>query len=381
MNSVAILDKLVAFPTVSAESNLELIDFAAAFLRDLGARIEILPNQQGTKANLLATIGPDDVPGVLLAGHTDVVPVTGQSWSADPFRMREEGARLYGRGTADMKGFLASALNAAGQSASGTLATPLHLALSYDEEIGCVGVRPMLEMLAERGFRPRFCIIGEPTSMQIALGHKGKTAARATCRGVAAHSALAPTGLNAIHLACDLISRLRDRQADLVQHGHRDDSYEVPYTTIHVGKFQGGVALNIVPDHAVLDFEIRNLAQDDGAAILAAISEDAAKLSAAHREEHPASGIAVEQITAYPGLEVPRDAEIVRFLSALLDAPALTKIAFGTEGGLYTGHLGVPAVVCGPGSMDQGHKPDEFVSVAQMALCDLTMSRLVDRLR
>lgn len=381
MTSVAILDKLVGFATVSADSNLALIDFAAAFLRDLGAKVEVLPNHQGTKANLLATIGPTDEAGVLLAGHTDVVPVTGQSWSADPFALREDSARLYGRGTADMKGFLASALNAARAAARGTLSTPLHLALSYDEEIGCVGVRPLLEMLARRSFRPRFCIVGEPTSMRIALGHKGKTAARATCCGVAAHSALAPSGLNAIHLACDLIARLRERQDELARHGHRDESYEVPYTTIHVGKIQGGVALNIVPDRAMLDFEIRNLAQDDGAAILTAIRDDAAALSAAHHRDHPGSGIAVEEVTSYPGLEVAVDAEIVRFLAALFDAPELTKIAFGTEGGLYTEHLGVPAIVCGPGSMDQGHKPDEFVSLEQMALCDLTLARLVERLR
>lgn len=381
MDSVAILDRLVGFATVSAESNLALIDYARGFLEEFGARVEVLPNQQGTKANLFATIGPADRPGIVLAGHTDVVPVTGQAWSADPFMLRDDGGRLYGRGTADMKGFLASALAAARIAATAPLTTPLHLAFSYDEEIGCVGVRPLLEMLGARCFRPRFCIIGEPTSMRIALGHKGKTAARATCRGTAAHSALAPSGLNAIHLACDLIAGLRRRQDELARHGARDDSYEVPYTTIHVGRIQGGVALNIVPDRAVLDFEIRNLAQDDGAAILAAIAEDAAKLSAVHHAAHPESGIAVEQVTAYPGLEVPADAEIVHFLAGLLDQPALTKIAFGTEGGLYSGQLGVPAIVCGPGSMDQGHKPDEFVTRDQMALCDLTLARLVERLR
>ncbi len=380
MGSIELLEELVGFPTVSAAPNFALIDFVRDYLTGLGATVEVMPNAERSKANLFATLGPTDRAGVLLAGHSDVVPAEGQNWSGDPFALRRKDDRLYGRGTADMKGFLASVLNAAELASKTPLATPLHIAFSYDEEIGCVGVRPMLERLARRDFHPRACIIGEPTSMKLALGHKGKMAARATCCGVAAHSALAPTGLNAIHLACDFIAALRTRQNDIAAHGHRDEAYDVPYSTIHVGTIRGGTVLNIVPTRATLDFEIRTLAQDDEAAILSAIEADAERLAAAHRAAHPEAAIDIEKLNAYPGLDVAADAEIVAFMRTILDEPELTRIAFGTEGGLYTRELGIPVIVCGPGSMDQGHKADEFVTTRQIELCDDMLARLVGRL-
>ncbi|MDQ0469592.1 acetylornithine deacetylase [Labrys wisconsinensis] len=379
MDSVGLLERLVGFPTVSARSNLALIGFVRDVLAERGIEARLLPDATGEKASLFVTIGPRETPGIMLSGHTDVVPTEGQAWTADPFVLAERDGRLYGRGTADMKGFLACALRAADLASRKPLATPLHLALSYDEEIGCVGVRPMLDMLAAAP-RPRLVIVGEPTSLALALGHKGKVAARATCCGIAAHSALAPHGLNAIHLAADFVAALRRRQAALAAEGARDEAYDVPYTTVHAGLIRGGTALNIVPDRAEVDFEIRNLAADDATAILSAITEDAAAIAAPHRRRFPAAAVCVEVVNDYPGLDEAAESEAAAFMRGLLDAPAITKVAFGTEGGLFRERLGVPVVVCGPGSMDQGHKPDEFVSRAQIEACDGMMDRLVERL-
>ena len=217
----------------------------------------------GAKANLYATIGPADRPGVMLSGHTDVVPVDGQAWTHPPFALTRRDGRLYGRGAADMKGFVACALAAALRAARRRLRAPLHLALSYDEEVGCIGVRRLIDVLAEAPVRPAFCIVGEPTSMAVATGHKGKTALRATCVGREAHSALAPLAVNALHLGCDLVAAIRARQAEIAASGARDGDYDVPYTTLHVGRMSGGTALNIVPNRCEVEFEIRNLAADD----------------------------------------------------------------------------------------------------------------------
>ncbi|WP_372836045.1 M20/M25/M40 family metallo-hydrolase, partial [Puniceibacterium confluentis] len=227
----AMLARLIAFPTVSADSNLDLIRFCAELLETAGAEVSIIHDDTGKKANLFATMGPRDRAGVLLSGHTDVVPVTGQNWTVPPFEMSRSNGRLFGRGACDMKGFVASALVTALKAARIDLQTPLHLALSYDEEIGCVGVRSLIDMLATAPFRPQFCIVGEPTSMQVATGHKGKTAARVTTTGQAAHSALAPTALNAIHMACDMIGYLREIQDDLARNGAQDPGYDIPYST------------------------------------------------------------------------------------------------------------------------------------------------------
>lgn len=380
MNTLAILDKLVSFSTVSRDPNRPLIDFVRDFLAGHGIESEIVEAEGGRKANLFATIGPRDRPGIMLSGHTDVVPVEGQPWSSDPFKLRVADGRAFGRGTADMKGFVASALALAARAASRDLATPLHLALSHDEEIGCVGVRSLIDLLAARGFAARLAIIGEPTQMRIATGHKGKLAARATCCGVSGHSALAPKALNAIHLACDFVGALRRRQDELAQSGARDDDYDIPYTTIHAGVIAGGTALNIVPSLCTVDFEIRNVAADDPVAILDGLMDEAAALAAAQRAAHPEAAIRIERLNDYPGLATPAESEAVRFAATLLDDGATHKVAFGTEGGLFSSRLGVPALVCGPGSMDQGHKPDEFITLDQLAACDQFMERLLDRI-
>ncbi len=381
MKTLDILDRLIAFPSISRTPNLDLISYIAALLSDVGVQFETVGTKDGARANLFATIGPRDRPGVMLSGHTDVVPVEGQVWSGDPFSMRRDGARYYGRGTADMKGFVAAAIHAARLAATRDLKTPLHLAFSYDEEIGCVGVRSLIDALEPRSIRPALCIVGEPTGMQIATGHKGKTALRATCTGHASHSALAPEGINALHLGADFMARLRARQADIAANGARDESYSIPYTTLHAGIMHGGVQLNIVPDHCTLDFEIRNIAADDPASIVADLAGDAAQIVAPYRDSHPHVAIDFAETNTYPGLETNPESAIVAFLRDVTgsDDPAI-KVAFGTEGGLFHNRLGMATAVCGPGHMAQGHKPDEFIDAAQLDACDAMLARVLDRL-
>jgi len=381
MQTTEILRTLIAHPTISADPNLALITFCHDFLRDAGAQVTLIKNETGQKANLYATIGPTDRPGVLLSGHTDVVPVAGQNWTVPPFELTQTEDRVFGRGTADMKGFVACALAAALKASEMELKTPLHIALSYDEEIGCVGVRSMIEMLAAAPFRPRFCIVGEPTLMTVATGHKGKTAARVTSTGRESHSALAPSALNAIHMACDMISVIRDIQADIASFGAQDTDYDVPYTTLHVGKINGGVALNIVPNHTTFEFEIRNLAEDDPSKILERINKHRKAYLKKVRQDFPEADVKIDITNSYPPLGTPKDSEVTTFVQSLTNSNATIKVAFGTEGGLFSSELGVPTVVCGPGSMEQGHKPDEFISLSQLAECDAMLETLLQRLQ
>lgn len=375
-----ILDRLLAFDTVSSRPNLALMDYVRDLLESAGLRVTLVPDAAGGKANLYASAGPEGVGGVMLSGHTDVVPVEGQVWTKAPFALTETDGRYYGRGAADMKGFVACAVEAMLLAARRPLKVPLHLALSYDEEIGCMGVRSLIDLLEVAPVKPRFCIVGEPTGMQVATGHKGKVALRATCVGREGHSALAPLALNALHLAADFIGAVRRLQAEVAATGLKDGDYDVPYTTLHVGKMQGGVQVNIVPNHAVLDFEIRSLAGEDVGGLIARLETEAEAIVAPVRGEFPEAAIRVERLWDYPGLGTPSDAEVVRFVKGLTGANGTIKVAFGTEGGLFDARLGVPTVICGPGSMAQGHKPDEFVSVEQIQRCRGMLAALVGRL-
>lgn len=380
MDSIKILDRLIAFPTVSRDSNLDLIGYATELLEASGIACRVLHSADGHKANLFATIGPADRPGVMLSGHTDVVPVDGQNWTLPPFAMTERDGKLYGRGAADMKGFVASALAACLKASRMALPTPLHLALSYDEEVGCLGVRDLIEMLAAAPQRPLLCIVGEPTGMQVATGHKGKLAARAICRGREGHSALAPLALNAIHLGCDFVRALRDEQDRLARDGARDGDYDIAYTTVHVGKINAGIAINIVPNLCQVDFEIRNVAADDAIVILGRLRDAAARIAEDAASIAPEAAIDIEITNTYPGLDTPAASEAVAFVKSLTGANSTMKVAFGTEGGLFSRDLGTPTVVCGPGSMAQGHKPDEYVSAEQIRRCDDMLERLLQRL-
>ena len=380
MTTLDYLEKLLAFDTTSAHPNADLIAWVQAQLVAMGAKVQIIENAEGSKANLFATIGPGDRGGVMLSGHTDVVPVAGQIWTVPAFAMTRKDGKVYGRGSADMKGFVAAMLSAAKKASGQNLRTPLHLALSYDEEIGCIGVRSMIDMLSAAPHLPLMCVVGEPTGLAVATGHKGKMAARARFTGRAGHSALAPFAVNALYLANDFITILRDVQADLQASGGQDADYDVPYTTLHVGRISGGGALNIVPHHCELDFEIRNLAQDDPQEILQRLKRAAQQIADTARTDAPEANVEIEVFNTYPDLATPPGAAVVGFVKFLTGANGSYKVAYGTEGGLFNQRLGVPTVVCGPGDMAQGHKPDEFVSEAQLTACDVMLSNLVARL-
>ena len=374
------LEKLIAFDTTSALSNIALIDWVQSILVPLGADVQIIRNADGSKANIFATIGPADRPGVMLSGHTDVVPVGGQNWSRPAFEMTRRGDNLYGRGTTDMKGFVAAMLTAAHQASKQPLDTPLHLALSYDEEIGCMGVRSLIDMLALAPQRPKMCIVGEPTGLTVANGHKGKCAARAHFNGLAGHSALAPFAVNAVYMASDFITALRNIQEELQNGSVQDNGYDVPYTTLHVGRIEGGGALNIVPHNCWLDFEIRNISQDDPVEILERLQASCDEIVTEAQEIAPEAAIEINVSNTYPGLDTPETSQVVAFMKSLTGANSTRKVAFGTEGGLFDQRLGVPTVVCGPGDMAQGHKADEFITRTQLDLCDEMLANLVSRL-
>jgi acetylornithine deacetylase len=376
--SIDILDRLIAFPTLSRQPNMPLLDYVADLLAPTGAEIQIIPHSSGTRANLYASLGPKGVPGVMLSGHTDVVPVEGQDWTVEPFRLTRRDGRLYGRGTADMKGFVACAVAAALKASTRDLATPLHLALSYDEEIGCIGVADLVDILAAAPVRPLMCIVGEPTEMTVATGHKGKGFYRACCHGREGHSALAPHALNALHLATDLVGAVRRLQAEVVATGTQDPDYDIPYTTLHVARISGGTSPNIVPNYAEVDFEIRHLASDDPKTLIARLQSEAERIvrETADRDAR----IEILTTGGYPGLDTARDSDVVAFVKSLTGGNATIKVAFGTEGGLFSAAAGIPTVVCGPGSMAQGHRPDEFVSEDQLGRCDAMMNTLLDRL-
>ncbi|WMS40752.1 acetylornithine deacetylase [Acuticoccus sp. MNP-M23] len=375
--STEILSELIAMPTVSRTPNTALLDRAAELLAAAGATLTRVPYENG-RENLYAVIGPADRPAVILSGHTDVVPVEGQAWTKPPFELTREDGRLYGRGTADMKGFVAAAMAAAERAKGRTLKNPLALALSCDEEVGCLGVRPLIEMLKGAPVRPGLVIVGEPTQLAVATGHKGKTSLTAVFRGREGHSALAPLAFNALHLATDFVAALRTRQAEFAERGFRDGDYDVPYTTVHVGTLKGGVALNIVPNHAVMEFEVRALAEDDDVGIIEAIRADAAAIVAAAGD--PDASIEITEGNRSPGLATAKTDAAVDFVKRLTGANGTIKVAYATEGGLFAEGLGAPVVVCGPGSMAQGHRPDEFITEDDLARCDTMLDALLERL-
>jgi acetylornithine deacetylase len=380
MNSIGILERLIAFPTVSSDSNLSLIEFVQDTLATHGIHGDLVYNDSGNKANLFATVGPGETGGVILSGHTDVVPVEGQNWSTPPFCLTEKDGRLYGRGSADMKGFVAASLAAVLRAADMNLAVPLHLALSYDEELGCLGVHGMLQSLAAKAIRPRLCLVGEPTSMQVATGHKGKAEALVLCTGREAHSSLAPLAQNAIHLGCEFVSALRAEQARLAREGAHDQAYDIAYSTLHVGVIRGGVSLNIVPNRCELEIELRHLPGDDTSAIFDNLRREALRIERAARRVAPEAAVELTLTHAYPGLDTTGNSDAVRFVQSLTGNNSTIKVAYGTEGGLFDQYLGVPTVVCGPGSIAEAHKPDEFVTIDQMQRCDAMLDTLLKRL-
>jgi acetylornithine deacetylase len=380
MQSRQYLERLIAFPTVSRDSNLDLISYVEAELSASGIVSTRVESADGKKANLWATIGPADVPGIVLSGHTDVVPVEGQAWSSDPFALAERGGNLFGRGSADMKGFIACCLSMAKAAKKAALKAPIHFAFSYDEEIGCVGVRRLIDMLKGIEVQPRLCIVGEPTLMQAVTAHKGKLGYRVTAHGLEAHSSLAPMGVNAIYMCADLIGEIRAVQEDIARYGARDGDYDVAYTTLHVGKIIGGEVMNIVPNRASFDFEIRYLPRDDGVAIADRLVNAGKQTAETYCGVFKDARFEFAELQSYPALDTPADSEAVKFVQSLTGGNSTGKITFGTEGGLFQKHLGIPSVVCGPGSIAVAHKPDEYVSIEQLAACDRMLAKLVEKL-
>ncbi|RMX08947.1 acetylornithine deacetylase [Corticibacter populi] len=381
--SLELLRELIAFPSVSLAPNADLMARVQELLSQAGITATLIADpEDATRCNLFASIGPQEVPGVMLSGHTDVVPVQGQAWTVPPFEATGSDGRIYGRGSSDMKGFVACAVRAMIRAAHAPLKRPLQLALSFDEEIGCVGVRHLLRALEGTLPAPMLCLVGEPTLMKIGTGHKGKSAYRALCRGQAGHSGLAPHFVNAIHTAADLVAAMRDVQQELAEHGLREAGYEIPYSTVHVGTINGGKALNIVPGECEVNFEIRSLAQDDPARILARLL---ARTEARMRDAKALPDAAppeVQLVNAYPGLSTAEDSPAVRLLASLLpQGTSRTKVAFGTEGGLFRQCWNqTPVLVCGPGNIEVAHKADEYVEVSQIAACDQMLARLTDHL-
>ena len=373
--TVETLAALVSFPTVSRASNRDLMAWLAARLSALGARVRVMPGTDIDRINLLATLGPDRPDGVVLSAHVDVVPVAGQSWSSDPFRLTERDDRLHGRGAVDMKGFLAGMVSAAELAARLPLRRPLHLAISHDEEIGCVGVRPMLAALAEERFAAAACIVGEPTGLRIGTGHKGKVALLIRARGRAAHSANPGLGANAIGMAAAMVAEVEAIAGWLATEGLRDADYAVPHGTAQVGTIEGGTALNIVPADCSLAAEFRLPAGEDAEALLHRLRAAALRIGQERGGE-----ITVEVTNAYPGLLEPEDSPAVAVARAAGGRLPFAKFDFGTEGGLFRQVLGIPTVVCGPGSIDRAHKPDEYITRAELAAGDSFLAEVVHRL-
>ncbi|WP_122220906.1 acetylornithine deacetylase [Pseudomonas syringae group genomosp. 3] len=380
--ALEILKRLIAFDTVSSEPNMALIEYVRELLASKGIESLIVKDETGKKANLFASTGPRDVPGVLLSGHTDVVPAAGQAWTMPPFQATLRDGRIYGRGTCDMKGFIALAIDAMLDAADMNLLRPLQLALSHDEEIGCVGVRRLLDVLHLAPVRPFLCVVGEPTLMQFAVGHKGKASYRTFCRGQEAHSSLAPRAVNAIHLASDFIAELRNSQKRIEQQGSRDEGYDIPYSTVHIGRIDGGKALNIVPNLCTMEFEYRNLPGDNPDVLLEQLRERAEVLVREARQLSGVAAIDIEVMNEYPALETHPSVEAVRMLHAFAEPGTQhIKVSYGTEGGLFAGRLNVPVVVCGPGSIEQAHKPDEFIEESQMDAGERFLQSLLGSLK
>jgi acetylornithine deacetylase len=376
-----ILEALVGFDTTSRNSNLAIIGWIEDYLDRLGVVHERVADPSGGKANLWATVGPAGTPGYILSGHTDVVPVDGQHWSNDPFCLAARDGRLYGRGAADMKGFLACCLAAVPEMIAAAPARPIHLAFSHDEEVGCIGVRNLIAHLRATRLKPAGCFVGEPTGMNVVIGHKAKRSFRVSVRGRTCHSSLAPEGVNAVEYAARLIVMIRDMAERLAREGARDPLYDVPYTTAHTGVVAGGTALNIVPDHCSFQFEFRSLAGDDPDALAGEVMAYACeRLEPQMKAIAPEAGIAFEAMSEFPGLDTPPALDVVTLAKSLIGRGEHGKVAYGTEAGLFAA-AGVPTVVIGPGSIEQAHKADEFIAVSELDACGAFLDRLIAHCR
>jgi len=378
--TLALIERLIAFDTTSRGSNLGLIEWARDYLKGYGIESRLTYDAAGNKANLFGTVQKGNEPGIVLSGHTDVVPVDGQNWSSDPFKATLKEGRIYGRGACDMKSYLAVILAMAPRFAAAPLRAPIHFALSYDEEVGCIGARGLLEDLVRNDISAAGAVIGEPTGMQPVIAHKGKRAYRCCVRGKEAHSALTPQGVNAIEYAARIITYIRHMAERMQACEPRDFGFDVPFTTLQTGVISGGTAGNIVPRECVFQFEFRYLPGADPDALEREIKDYAERVIAPEMQRtDPGTGISFETKAEIPGLDTAEQDEITSLAQALSRSKSASKVAYATEGGLFQ-RAGIPAIICGPGSIEQAHKPDEYVALEQVALCESFMERLLERM-
>jgi acetylornithine deacetylase len=378
--TLAIIERLIGFDTTSRDSNLGLIEWARDYLKDYGIESRLTYDAGGNKANLFATVQKGAKPGIVLSGHTDVVPVDGQNWASDPFKATLIEDKLYGRGACDMKSYLAVILAMAPRFAAANLKAPIHFALSYDEEVGCIGARRLLDDLARNDIRPAGAVIGEPTGMQPVIAHKGKRSYQCCVHGKEAHSALTPQGVNAIEYAARIISYIRHMAERMQACEPRDYGFDVPFTTLQTGVIAGGTAGNIVPRECKFQFEFRYLPGADPEALEREIKDYAESVILPEmRRTDPATGISFETKAEIPGLNTTEEAQLTRLAQDLSRNKSAAKVAYATEGGLFQ-RAGIPAIICGPGSIAQAHKPDEYVTLEQVALCESFMERLLEQM-
>jgi acetylornithine deacetylase len=383
LRSLDLIHTLVGYDTTSRDSNLALIDWIRGYLERHGFTATLTFDDDRRKANLFATLAAVDgnatTGGTVLSGHTDVVPVDNQPWESDPFTVTMRDGRLYGRGVTDMKSFSACGLAFVPEFVRRGVAKPLHFALSYDEEVGCIGVRRLIADIVARGVRPAACIVGEPTGMELVVAHKGKKAWRCRVRGFEAHSSLTPSGVNAVQIACEIVAYIARRAREFRDAGKRDDAYDVPYTTAHVGTIRGGTALNIVPRDCTFDFEIRHLPFDDPDLFIRDVQQFAAGFLAAMHAVDAGTYIEFDHLSTLPGFDTHDGSDVTALGHACNATDDVGKVSFGTEASLFHG-ASIPTIICGPGHIAQAHQPNEWVSLDQIARCEAFMQRLVDRL-
>jgi acetylornithine deacetylase len=376
----AMLAKLVSFDTTSRDGNIPLIEFVEGYLDSWGVPHFRVDYEAGKKTNLFATIGPDIAGGIVLSGHTDVVPVDGQKWASNPFELTERDGRLYGRGTCDMKGFIAVALAMVPRFNAAKLKTPIHLALSCDEEVGCKGVRPLVAHIRDHMKKPRAVIVGEPTSMQVVNAHKGAITFSTEVTGHEAHSSLTDQGVNAIMVAGELLGEISRIRKDLTQRGDPSGRFNPPYSTIHVGVIEGGTAKNIIPRKCSFQWETRLLPLADPAEVPTRFENFAATLEPAMKKISADTGIQNTQTNIVPGL-APEDNSPAEHLALhLANANGTHAVSYCAEAGLFQ-QIGIPAIICGPGSIEQAHKPDEYIDISEMRKCEVFMQRLLEHCR
>jgi acetylornithine deacetylase len=378
-SSIEFLDKLISFDTTSSKSNMGLINYVEEYLLSFGIKSQIIRDKHEDKANLHAIIGPKDISGIMLSGHTDVVPVAGQSWSSDPFQMEEKEGKLYGRGSCDMKGFIACVLAKVPEFVNSNLKEPIHLAFSYDEETGCTGVHSLVDVVKDLVVKPRACIVGEPTSMKVVNSHKGIRHLLTKVYGHENHSST-DSGVNAISYAAKIVGFIDKMQEEMRSRPALVEGFDPPYATVHAGRIQGGVAANITPNYCEIEWDYRPIPGTDEDEVFnryeAFINEVILPKMRKQSEEY--GDVKTDYLAKVPCLFPETGSEAEALVKHLAEQNSTHVVSYGTEAGIFHQKGGVPAVVCGPGSILQAHKADEYVDISELKACDKFLNRLLD---